>query len=557
MELNQTHDIQEPDNLSSFDFQSFAKSNFQNGEIFQFSRVPLMSSLLSTNNVEDRKASCAISVAILRFMRDMGEPKFEEEDTEISETTEITSPSNKAYSSGTTFKRKVESQKAQTTFVTSHNLPALVMMNRCTTNIEKVQFIASFGIRRPPLRDEIYCQICRQLVKNGSQTSFARGWILLALCVGVFPPSDKLLNYLTNFLKQGPGQFGDYCHKILQRTLQVGFRKQPPTTVELEAVKTQSPLNLPVIFMDGSTKTFEVDPAITCVELCLLIKNKLGLRDIFGFSIFIEALTQVSNWGCGNESVLDAVSLAEQYACSKKLSDPNDWHLFLRKDLFAPTDNLSGDKVAIDLIYHQIVGGIRAEEYICEQQQMISIIAKRYYIENGHEIKENLLRQVVQDSFPPYVLTTIAEDDLIKSVKDAFNASSRIQERSVVEVVKKDIVNYAATHWFKEFSRMFDGFVVSGPNLPKIAVRLAFNLQGLLVFSSENRDASQLLSLSYSQIKKASSLRKGMYLDAVLMLTTSRSTTYSFRSLHADNMNDLINHFLKYSNGSNIAGVDD
>lgn len=60
--------------------------------------------------------------------------------------------------------------------------------------------------------------------------------------------------------------------------------------------------------------------------------------------------------------------------------------------------------------------------FFMQQQQMISIIAKRYYIENGHEIKENLLRQVVHDSFPPYVLTTIAEDDLIKSVKDAFNA---------------------------------------------------------------------------------------------------------------------------------------
>lgn len=64
--------------------------------------------------------------------------------------------------------------------------------------------------------------------------------------------------------------------------------------------------------------------------------------------------------------MLDAVSLAEQYACSKKLSDPNDWHLFFRKDLFSPIDNLSGEKVAIDLIYHQIVGGIRVEEYICE-----------------------------------------------------------------------------------------------------------------------------------------------------------------------------------------------
>ena len=80
----------------------------------------------------------------------------------------------------------------------------------------------------------------------------------------------------------------------------------------------------------------------------------------------VDFFLQVSNWGCGEESVLDAVSLAEQYTCSKKLSDPSDWHLFLRKDLFAPTDHLSGDKVAIDLIYHQIVGGIRAEEYICE-----------------------------------------------------------------------------------------------------------------------------------------------------------------------------------------------
>ena len=45
--------------------------------------------------------------------------------------------------------------------------------------------------------------------------------------------------------------------------------------------------------MDGSTKTFEVDPSVTCAELCQLIKSELGLRDIFGFSIFIEALTQV------------------------------------------------------------------------------------------------------------------------------------------------------------------------------------------------------------------------------------------------------------------------
>ena len=60
-----------------------------------------------------------------------------------------------------------------------------------------------------------------------------------------------------------------------------------------QAVKTQSPLTLPVIFMDGARKTFEVDPATTCAELCQLIKNELGLKDVFGFSVFIEALSQV------------------------------------------------------------------------------------------------------------------------------------------------------------------------------------------------------------------------------------------------------------------------
>ena len=104
-----------------------------------------------------------------------------------------------------------------------------------------------------------------------------------------------------------------------------------------------------------------------CQENCTA--NQLVWTEVAGgllVSALVDFFLQVSNWGCGEESVLDAVSLAEQYACSKKLSDPNDWHLFLRKDLFAPNDNLSGDKVAIDLIYRQIVGGIHAEEYICE-----------------------------------------------------------------------------------------------------------------------------------------------------------------------------------------------
>lgn len=51
--------------------------------------------------------------------------------------------------------------------------------------------------------------------------------------------------------------------------------------------------------------------------------------------------------------------------------------------------------------------------------------------------------------------------------------------------------------------------------------------------------------------------RKGMYLDAVLVVNTSRSSTYTFRSPHADDMHNLINYFLKYFNSPNTAGSDD
>lgn len=42
-------------------------------------------------------------------------------------------------------------------------------------------------------RDEIYCQICKQLTENKGTRSRMQGWILLSVCLGIFPPTNLFM----------------------------------------------------------------------------------------------------------------------------------------------------------------------------------------------------------------------------------------------------------------------------------------------------------------------------------------------------------------------------
>uniref|UniRef100_A0A672LLI6 Myosin VIIA n=1 Tax=Sinocyclocheilus grahami TaxID=75366 RepID=A0A672LLI6_SINGR len=525
----------EEEDLSEYKFAKFAATYFQGNATYTYIRRPLKQPLLFHEDEGDQLAALAVWITVLRFMGDLPEPKYH---ISISDGSENIPVMTKIYETlgKRTYKRELQVCNSLI-FCENQDTGNSMLEDRPTSNLEKLHFIIGNGILRPALRDEIYCQICKQLSQNTSKSSHARGWILLSLCLGCFAPSEKFVKYLRTFINSGPSGYAPYCEERLRRTFANKTRTQPPSWLELQATKSKKPIMLPVTFMDGTTKTLLTDSATTAEELCNALSDKIGLKDRFGFSLYIALFDKVSSLGSGKDHVMDAVSQCEQYAKEQGAQERNaPWRLFFRKEIFTPWHNPAEDSIATNLIYQQIVRGVKFGEYRCDREEDLAELAsQQYYVDYGSEVLPDRLLGLIPSYIPDREITpskTVekwAQMIVATHIKGIYT-----QKRFVSQRVKEEVVDFARFKWPLLFSRFYEAFKFSGPSLPKNDVIVAVNWTGVYFVDEQEQ---VLLDLSFPE--------GGKLQGQSFTLATIKGDEYTFTSNNAEDIRDLVVTFLE------------
>ncbi|EDW71197.1 myosin-VIIa [Drosophila virilis] len=487
---------------SDYSFLKFASTYFCNGTTYQHESKPLKQPLLKHDLHIDQTAAKAIWLMILRFMGDLPEAAPSLTQQTLRNPQLMQDMARILGSKPRRFVRQTLKRPAKIIGNGQQNAEEFyqLWLNVGSSHMDKIHFIIGHGILREGLRDEILVQICKQLYLNPSRNSLSRGWLLLSLCLSCFPPTPNFEPYLRSYMKVGTAKLqAAPCLQHLERTLVNGARSQPPSLLELQAIRSRQPLKLAIYLMDGEARKLQVDAASTAREVVQQLCDGLGLSDSFGFGLVLSLHERLIPLGAGREHVLDVIA-----SCEQRQADA-PWKLYLRKELFGAWYDPALDPQATHLIYKQILSGLKCGEYRCRSEKDIAMIcALTTYIEHGAQpvakLSESQLTAFVpQDLLAPGERAVHNWSRLIAATYKNCAYVKKGQDGMSQQRAKEDICLFAHLSWPMRHSRLYEVLRVSGPKLQSDDLVLAVNATGLSLIDETEQ---VLASCSYAELLK-------------------------------------------------------
>ncbi|KAL3658161.1 hypothetical protein V7S43_016791 [Phytophthora oleae] len=272
--------------------------------------------------------------------------------------------------------------------------------------------------RPPALKDEIYCQLCKQLTRNPSTNAVMNGWLLLNACLVTFPPSLPLAECLERFISFHIGAAGDsearselsaYASEALASLrccATKGERKEIPSAAELRALQRHALNDITVMLADDSALIMQVNAWTTSRDLAGLVARKLGVCHEKAFALFELNDEEEEHLVPNNERIMDLYAEWERTHIDaselkqKKNKKKNDnstqksqdkvegYHLTYKAYLWVHVD----DETAADvgLYYLQAVHNVLSGGYVCDLDVAVQLAGYQLYCKFGNDTTPTL-----------------------------------------------------------------------------------------------------------------------------------------------------------------------
>jgi len=393
------------------------------------------------------------------------------------------------------------------------------------------QDILRKGYEFKAIRDEIYMQIIKQLTNNPRPESVAKGWQVMCMCVGTFPPSPDFENFLLHYIieKRDRGRgavidYARYCLRTLEAMLNSGDGTGfVPSVEEILAYKERPPILATIYLVDGNviTENLPLTPDLNVAKVLEMCSGWLDLKDprVNTLGMFVYDLGELEE-----HKLPDNVAKA-LYADLKRTPRPlrnedymgdtivqkarqrRKFKFVLKRKLFLPKYNYRGDDPFFErMTYLQaedeaIIQGNLQITTVEEAQQLAAISMTVAFGEEMPSSLEEMIAGNVDEFVPPsWRPTKTAQQwaSLILRYRDGLISvdPDDLQDR-FLQIVQK--CPAYGSHWF--YAHKLEAPAGSGiPNsirsLP-YDLLLAFNAEGMIIYSFNRK---LLLSFPYSDI---------------------------------------------------------
>lgn len=396
-------------------------------------------------------------------------------------------------------------------------------------------------------RDELFCQLVKQTRGNPDPESTVKGWQLMAIVAGTFPPSKKLEKYLMSYCDENtkdslsdgtrvhPGvkPFAKYTMMRIKKSTSLGPRKEVPTAMEIQAARDRQPVVIRVHLLNGHYKTVPAECWTTIRELNAMVAKKLKIVDATPFATFEVSSNDEERVLEEDDRVLDLLSYWQrEFGNTKKGKAAPTFQFVYKLRLFF--DIPDTDTAAINLAFIQAVHDVTDSRYPCNEEDCLTLAAlqaqEQFGDHNGSSpFKEDGLTNFLPSKYLKGDRQAELEESIIKIYQKLKGYSATEAKLNYLDYVKSWKI-YGSAYFFVEPQNSRD--------FPQDVV-LAINAKGILVVDPDTKDF--LAEYPYSEVVTWGHSAQTFVLVVGNLI---RQTKIYFRTDQGVEMNSLVHAYV-------------